>query len=72
MYSVAGRFPLWALGGAVGSRPAAPCWALNGNGFQPEVRGLSGVMSTNRCARCRAVHAPSLRTLIMPLLREIV
>lgn len=57
MRSLPGRFPLWALGGAVGSRPAAPCWALNGNGFQPEVRGLSGVMSTYRCARCTAVHA---------------
>ncbi|KAK9828375.1 hypothetical protein WJX81_001113 [Elliptochloris bilobata] len=63
------RFPLWALGGAVGGRSATPCWALNGNGFQPEVRGLGGILKTYK-EGVRVVQ-PGGATALAPVLAAV-
>ncbi|CAL5224069.1 g6694 [Coccomyxa viridis] len=62
-------FPLWGFG----DQGKGKCWALNGQQFQPEVKGLRGLLRTYRKALHRATfRGPALFTPVVQAARDLV
>ncbi|CAK0732781.1 hypothetical protein CVIRNUC_000181 [Coccomyxa viridis] len=62
-------FPLWGFG----DQGRNKCWALNGQQFQPEVKGLRGLLRTYRKALHRATFkGPALFTPVVQAARDLV
>ncbi|KAK9918166.1 hypothetical protein WJX75_001865 [Coccomyxa subellipsoidea] len=62
-------FPLWGFGG----QGKQSCYALNGQAFQPEVKGLRGLLRTYRKALHRAnFNGPALFAPVVNAARDLV
>lgn len=52
-YAHAGQVPKYLAAAMQGNKT---CWALNGQQFQPEVKGLRGLLRTYRCVTCHSAE----------------